>query len=48
MKKIYLIFLFIFGCSEIEFPWDEISLKEAQTFSQNSNRIIMIDFYADW
>ena len=48
MKKKYFIFLFILGCSKIGFPWNEITFEEAGTLSQLNNKIIMIDFYADW
>ena len=48
MKKIYFIFLLILGCSKVGFPWDKVTFEEAKTLSQINNKIIMIDFYADW
>ena len=48
MKKIYFIALFILGCSKVGFPWDKVTFEEAKILSQSSDKIIMIDFYADW
>ena len=45
MKKIFVIFLLSFACSNIEFPWDNLTLDEA---INNHNKLIMIDFYATW
>ena len=45
MKKTLVILLLIFGCSKIEFPWDELTLDEA---INNYDKFIMIDFYATW
>ncbi len=48
MKKIYFILLLLFGCSQVEFPWDEFSFSEAKTQAMYNDKMIMIDFYADW
>ena len=49
-QKVYnvtvsVIFLLSFACSNIEFPWDNLTLDEA---INNHNKLIMIDFYATW
>jgi len=46
VKKIFFIFLLLFGCSNIEFPWDDLTLDEA--IINNHTKLIMIDFYATW
>ena len=48
MKKFYLIALFVFSCSKVGFPWDDLNFEEAKILSQSIDKIIMIDFYADW
>jgi len=48
MNFFYLIFLLLFACSDIEFPWEKITFSEATTIASDNNKIIMIDFYADW
>tara|TARA_B100001123_G_C14566547_1_gene732510 strand:+ start:244 stop:390 length:147 start_codon:yes stop_codon:yes gene_type:complete len=48
MFRIYLIFLLLFSCSEEQFPWKKINFSEAKTMAMHSNKMIMIDFYADW
>ena len=45
MKKIIFTLLLIFGCSNIEFPWDEVTLDQA---INNYDKLIMVDFYATW
>ena len=45
MKKIFVLFLFIFACSKVEFPWYEGTLEEALV---DNNKFIMIDFFATW
>ena len=51
MKTIKLISIafistiFIIGCSNVEFPWNNETLDEA---INNHNKLIMIDFYATW
>ena len=49
MKNIYIIILLLIcGCSQVEFPWIKITFLEAQTLAIHNNKMIMIDFYADW
>ena len=48
MQIFYLIFLLLFGCADVEFPWQKITFSEATKIAENNNKIIMIDFYADW
>tara|TARA_B110000116_G_C16221515_1_gene309647 strand:- start:273 stop:419 length:147 start_codon:yes stop_codon:yes gene_type:complete len=48
MKKIYIILFFFLGCSQLEFPWVKITFSEAQMRAIDSNKIVMVDFYADW
>tara|TARA_Y100000814_G_C12279526_1_gene384591 strand:+ start:550 stop:699 length:150 start_codon:yes stop_codon:yes gene_type:complete len=49
MKKTYfIVLLLIFSCSQIEFPWSNLSFSEAQTQAMHNNKMIMVDFYADW
>ena len=48
MKKIYIILLLLLGCSQLEFPWEKITFSEAQMMAIHSNKIVMVDFYADW
>ena len=45
MKKLFVICLLFFACSNVEFPWDDLVLDEAIS---NYNKPIMIDFYATW
>ena len=45
MKKIFVIFVLFFACSNVEFPWDDLTLEEG---INNHNKLIMIDFYATW
>lgn len=48
MRALYLTILFLFSCSQLDFPWKKITFSDAQTMAIHSNKIIMIDFYADW
>ena len=48
MQIIYLIIVLLFSCSSKEFPWTNATLLESQSIAANTNKIIMIDFYADW
>ena len=42
-----LVSVFIFlTCSSDRFPWSHYTLEEA--IKQSDNKLIMIDFYADW
>tara|TARA_B100001142_G_C14039740_1_gene541590 strand:+ start:462 stop:599 length:138 start_codon:yes stop_codon:yes gene_type:complete len=45
MKKIFVIALLFFGCSNIEFPWDKMTLDDA---INNFEKPIMVYFYATW
>ena len=47
MKKIILITIFLFSCSEnkIDFPFSNLSLEEA--LALKSDKIIFLDFYSD-
>ena len=53
MKKIirnHLIVLFILifsSCSLEKFPWDNYTVEEAINLSKG-NKLIMLDFYANW
>ena len=48
MIKLYLILLFLMGCSNSEFPWKDVSFEDAKIMANNSNKIIMLDFYSPW
>ena len=48
MIKLYFIFLFLMGCSDIQFPWKDVSFEDAKIMASNSNKIIMLDFYSPW
>ena len=48
MYIVYLIVLLLLGCSQNEFPWEEATFSEAKSIASDANKIIMIDFYADW
>ena len=43
---IVLSALIFFNCSSEKFQWDNYTLEEATSLSEN--QLIMIDFYADW
>ena len=44
-KYFILLFILIVGCSSKSFPWSEEKFEDLITLS---DKIIMIDFYADW
>ena len=47
MKKYILIFIIVFfGCNDQKLKWFSGSLEDA--FSNQDNKIIMVDFYTDW
>ena len=48
MRVFFFIVLLLCGCSEPEFPWKNVNFEEAQTMATNSNKMIMLDFYANW
>tara|TARA_B100000579_G_C22841292_1_gene861705 strand:+ start:2030 stop:2167 length:138 start_codon:yes stop_codon:yes gene_type:complete len=45
MKKIFFIFIALWSCSSIEFPWNKITFDEAII---NHDKPIMVYFYATW
>ena len=48
MNFFYFIIVLVSACSQVEFPWEKITFSEAQTMAMHNNKMIMIDFYADW
>tara|TARA_Y100000590_G_scaffold300162_1_gene338440 strand:+ start:1105 stop:1269 length:165 start_codon:yes stop_codon:yes gene_type:complete len=47
LKKIFFIFLLLLlGCNSNSVNWYSGSYQEA--LNENNQKIIMIDFYADW
>ena len=47
MKKYIVIFIIVFfGCNDQKLKWFSGSLEDA--FSNQDNKIIMVDFYTDW
>ena len=45
MKKICFIFLILFSCAKVEFPWDSQTLNDVLL---DNNKPIMLYFYATW
>ena len=46
-NHLILLFILIFSnCSLEKFPWDNYTVEEAIDLSEN--KLIMIDFYANW
>jgi len=48
MRSFYFIILFLFSCSNLEFPWEDITFEDAKVMAHDTNQIIMLDFYAQW
>tara|TARA_X000001036_G_scaffold225799_2_gene211276 strand:+ start:3456 stop:3602 length:147 start_codon:yes stop_codon:yes gene_type:complete len=48
MRLFYFIILFLFSCSDLEFPWKDITFSDAKVMASDNNKIIMLDFYAQW
>jgi len=46
MKKIVLLCLFLFSCSQDTLNWSSENINEFLTHSRNKN--LMVYFYADW
>jgi len=46
MKKYFFIFLLLFSCSKVEFPWYDGTLEDA--LFNNNGKLIMLDFYTTW
>ena len=48
MRPFYFIILFLFSCSDLEFPWKDIAFEDAKVMASDTNKIIMLDFYTPW
>ena len=46
MKKIFLIFCVFLSCNKKNIMWNEQSFDNI--LKNINNKIIMVDFYADW
>jgi len=45
--RILILLLLLSSCSE-KYKWDEITIEDAiNSINENSNKLILLDFYAD-
>ena len=46
MKKIFYLFILLIACNKQSYPWFSGSIDDALV--NIDDKIIMLDFYADW